>query len=176
MKNDKIKKLALSGMFMALGYVIPFMTGQIPEIGNMLCPMHIPIILCGYVCGASYGLTVGFITPLLRSLTLGMPPLFPTAVAMAFELAIYGFASGILYKNLRSKKWAIYFSLILSMILGRLAWGFVTLCCMGFDITKFTFSAFWAGAVSNAIPGIIIQLVLIPIVIILLEKGKIIKK
>lgn len=175
-KLNKINKLALSGMFLAISYVLPFITGQVPEIGNMLCPMHIPVLICGYVCGAPWGLVVGFIAPLLRSLTLGMPTLFPKAVAMAFELAAYGLFTGILYNALPKKKKYIYIALILSMIMGRLVWGTVQLACLGFDFSKFTLSAFWTASVANALPGIILQIILIPITIMLLEKSKIIKK
>ncbi|MBQ1967065.1 MAG: ECF transporter S component [Clostridia bacterium] len=168
-KQNNLKKLALASMFLALAFVMPFLTGQIPQIGSKLCPMHIPVILCGYVCGAPWGLVVGFVAPLLRSVTLGMPPLFPTAFAMAFELAVYGFVSGVLYHRLPKKKVNIYASLVVAMISGRLIWGIVQLCCVGFDISKFTLTAFWTGAVVNAIPGIIIQLVLIPILVVALE-------
>lgn len=170
-KNDLVK-LALASMFLALAFVMPFLTGQIPQIGSMLCPMHIPVILCGFICGGPWGLVVGFIAPLLRSVTLGMPPLFPTAFAMAFELAAYGLVSGLLYRIFPKKKGYIYLSLVISMIIGRLVWGAVQFCCIGLDPSKFGLSAFWAGAVVNAIPGIIIQIILIPVVVILLEKTK----
>ena len=173
MKTKKlVLNVSLSGMFLALAYVMPFLTGQIPEIGSMLCPMHIPVLLCGFVCGAPYGLVVGLIAPVLRSLTLGMPPLFPTATAMAFELAVYGLMAGLLYKALPKKKINIYTSLIGAMIIGRIVWGVVMFCIMGFDMTKFGIAAFWAGAVVNAIPGIIAQIILIPMLIMILEKTK----
>lgn len=175
MKTKKhLLNVALSGMFLALAYVFPFFTGQIPEIGSMLCPMHIPVLLCGFVCGAPCGLLVGFVTPLLRSATLGMPPLFPTATAMAFELAIYGLIAGLLYKVLPKKKINIYFSLIGAMIVGRIVWGTVMFCVMGFDVTEFGFAAFWAGAIVNAVPGIIAQIILIPMVVMVLEKANLI--
>ncbi len=174
-KNTTLK-LILSAMFLALAFVMPFLTGQIPQVGAMLCPMHIPVILCGFICGAPWGLVVGATAPLLRSFILGMPPLFPTAISMAFELATYGFLAGILYCVLPKKKFNIYTSLVLSMIIGRLVWGVAQFCLMGFDLEKFPLSAFWAGAVVNALPGIIIQLVLIPIIIAILEKTKIINK
>ena len=164
-KQNATLRLVLAAMFLAMTYVMPFLTGQIPQIGSMLCPMHIPVILCGYLCGAPWGLIVGFTAPLLRSMILGMPPLFPTAFAMAFELAAYGFMSGFWYRLLPKKVINIYVSLILSMIVGRLVWGLVQFCCMGLDTTRFGFSAFWAGAVVNALPGIIIQLILIPILV-----------
>lgn len=169
-KQNDLVKLALASIFLALAFVMPFLTGQIPQIGSKLCPMHIPVILCGYVCGAPWGLVVGFIAPLLRSVTLGMPPLFPTAFAMAFELAVYGFMSGLLYRKLAKNKANVCIALVVSMIVGRLVWGIVQLCCVGFDISRFSLAAFWTGAVVNAIPGIIIQLVLIPIIVLALEK------
>ena len=175
MKTKKlVLNISLSGMFMALAYVMPFLTGQIPEIGKMLCPMHIPVLLCGFVCGAPYGLIVGAITPLLRSLTLGVPHLFPNATAMAFELAVYGLMAGFFYKTLPKKKINIYASLMGAMIVGRIIWGFTMICIMGFDFSKFGLAAFWAGAVTNAIPGIILQIILIPIVVMLLEKARLI--
>ena len=102
-KNNTLN-MTLAALFLALSYVMPFLTGQIPEFGAMLCPMHIPILLCGYFCGWSWGLGVGFAAPLLRSLILGMPPLFPTGICMAFELATYGLIAGLLYKVLPKKK------------------------------------------------------------------------
>ena len=176
MKKNNFINLALAAMFLSLSYVMPFLTGQIQQIGNMLCPMHIPVILCGFICGGPWGLVVGFIAPFLRSLTLGMPPMYPVAFAMAFELGAYGFMSGILYRAFPKKRGYIYCTLIISMIIGRLVWGAVQFCCMGLDSSKFGFAAFWSGAVVNAVPGIILQIVLIPIVVMLLEKTKIIGK
>ncbi len=173
-KQTSTFRLSLSAMFLAMAFVLPFLTGQIPQIGSMLCPMHIPVILCGYICGAPWGFAVGVIAPLLRSITLGMPPLFPTAFAMAFELAVYGFMSGFLYRVLPKSRINIWLSLVLSMVAGRLVWGAVQFCCMGLDATRFGFSAFFAGAVVNALPGIVIQLIFIPIIIAVLEKTRVI--
>ncbi len=175
-KQNHTLNIALAAMFLALAYVMPFLTGQIPQIGAMLCPMHIPVILCGYFCGGPWGFVIGAAAPLLRSFTLGMPTLFPKAFAMAFELAVYGLMSGVLYRVLPKKKINIYVSLILSMISGRLVWGLVQFCCMGLDATKFGFSAFYAGAVVNALPGIIIQIIIIPIVVMLFEKTKVLNR
>lgn len=174
-KQNPVFNLSLAAMFLAMAFVLPFFTGQIPQIGKMLCPMHFPVILCGYVCGGPWGLVVGFAAPLLRSVIFGMPTLFPKAFAMAFELACYGFMSGLLYRVLPKNKLNLYVSLVLSMITGRLVWGAVQFCCIGLDPTRFGFSAFWAGAVADAVPGIIIQLVLIPLIIALLEKAKLMK-
>lgn len=173
MKNlDKTLKTVFAAMFLALSYVMPFLTGQIPEIGSMLCPMHIPVLLCGFICGWPWGLVVGFIAPLLRSLTLGMPPLFPTAFCMAFELAVYGLVSGLMYKILPRKKVYIYCSLLIAMVVGRIVWGLAMLICMNINGGAFTFAAFFAGAITNAIPGIIAQIILIPILVMLFERTK----
>ena len=170
MKNKEIYKITLSSVFLAVAYVLPFLTGQVPQIGSMLCPMHLPVILCGLICGWKYGLIVGLISPLLRSLTLGMPPLFPTAAAMSIELAVYGFVSGILYQTLGKKTQSIYISLIISMLLGRIVWGITMFCFLGFNINNFGLSAFWLGAFVNAFPGIIIQIVLIPLIVMVYNK------
>lgn len=164
--RNNSKKLTLSAMFLALAFVMPFLTGQIPQIGSMLCPMHIPVLLCGFFCGTSWGFIVGGIAPLLRSFILGMPPLFPTAFCMAFELATYGLMAGFLHNKLPKNKVNVYISLICAMIIGRLVWGSVMFVCMGFDASKFGLHAFLAGTVMNAIPGILLQIVVIPILVI----------
>lgn len=164
------KKMTLAAMFLTLAFVLPFLTGQIPQIGAMLCPMHIPVLLCGFFCGAPWGLLVGVIAPILRSVTLGMPPMFPTALCMVFELGTYGLVAGMLHKILPKKKGYIYVSLLSAMIVGRIVWGLAMLVCMGFDVTKFGMSAFIAGAFTTAIPGIIVQVILIPLLVIVLEK------
>lgn len=160
--------LILSGLFLALGLALPFLTMQIPRLGNMLLPMHIPVILCGFICGPRLGLIVGFVTPLLRSFLFTMPPLFPAATAMAFELATYGLIAGLLYILLNRKSFAVYISLIISMLAGRIVWGIASFFLFGLDGTVFTKELFIAGAFLNAIPGIILQIVLIPIIVIAL--------
>ena len=175
-KRNSLLKMVLAALFLALAYVLPFLTGQIPEIGSMLCPMHIPVLLCGFVCGWPWGLAVGFIAPLLRSLTLGMPPLFPTAVCMAFELAVYGAVAGLMHRLLPQKKPFVYCSLLTAMIVGRLVWGTAMFVCMSANGGAFTLPLFIAGAFTNAIPGIISQLVLVPILVMLLDDPRIIRR
>jgi riboflavin transporter FmnP len=176
MKNyDKTLKIVLAALFLALSYVLPFLTGQIPEVGAMLCPMHLPVLLCGFICGPVWGTVVGIAAPLLRSLTLGMPPLFPTAVCMAFELAAYGAVAGVAHKLLPRKKPYVYCSLLAAMLVGRLVWGAAMFICLGVSGGSFTFAAFLAGAFTGAIPGIIVQLILVPVLVILLDNSKILK-
>jgi thiamine transporter ThiT len=168
MRNTR--KLILSALFLALGYVLPFFTGQIPAVGKMLLPMHIPVLLCGFVCGWQYGLMVGFIVPLFRSVLAGMPVMMPTAVGMAFELATYGVLCGLLYRKLPKKPVNTYVTLISAMIGGRIVWGIVSILLYGMQGNAFSWQLFMGGALLNAIPGIVVQLVLIPIIVMILEK------
>lgn len=170
MNKTNVKTLVLAALFLALALVLPFLTGQIPEIGSMLCPMHIPALLCGFFCGWPWALAVGLIAPVLRSITFGMPPMFPVAICMSFELATYGAVCGLLYQKLPRKKSSIYVSLLASMVAGRLVWGLARFLCTGLDVSAFGLSAFWSGAVATAIPGIIVQILLIPVLVIALEK------
>ena len=172
-KQTTLIKPVLAALFLAIAFILPFLTGQIPEIGSMLCPLHIPVLLCGFICGWPYGLAVGLVAPLFRSLTLGMPPLFPTAVCMAFELATYGLVSGLMHKLFPRKKPYIYCSLLISMVIGRIVWGASMFVCFGLTGGSFTFSAFILGAITNAIPGIILQIVIIPILVMILDNPKV---
>ena len=171
MTSLRIRKLTYAALYLAIAMVLPFITGQIPEIGSMLCPMHIPALLCGFMCGWPWGMAVGFVTPLLRSFLFGMPALFPAAVAMAFELAVYGCISGLLYRLLPRRNWTVYVSLIIAMIAGRIVWGTVRLILAGLSGTGFTWALFLAGAFTNAIPGIIMHLILIPVLVIAMNRA-----
>lgn len=173
--NKTTRNMTLSAMFIALALVLPFFTGQIPQIGSMLLPMHFPVFLTGLICGWQYGLTVGAIVPILRHLMFGMPPML-TAIAMAFELATYGLVAGYIYT--RAKKQTvttIYTSLLSAMVIGRIVWGIVQIIILNFTGSAFTVQMFMAGALLNAIPGIIAQLVIVPIIMVALDKAKIIK-
>lgn len=171
MNSTQLRKLTYSALYMAIALILPFVTGQIPEIGAMLCPMHIPALLCGFMCGWPWGVAVGFISPLLRSVMFGMPAMFPAAIAMAFELAVYGGMAGLLYSRLPRKKWMIYAALLISMIAGRVVWGAVQALLAGLSGNSFTWTLFLTGAVINAIPGIIMQLALIPVLVVTMDKA-----
>ena len=161
-------------MLFAMGLLLPFLTGQVPEIGNMLLPMHIPVLLCGLICGPIWGLGVGATLPIARSLIFSRPLLFPSAIAMSPELATYALVVGIVYALSRKNILSLYLSLISAMVCGRVVWGAVMALIM---IGKggFTMTAFISGAVLDAIPGIILQLVLIPLIMVALEKSGLIK-
>ena len=170
-----IKKIVLGGFFLALGIVMPFLTMQVPQIGSKLLPMHLPVLICGFVLGWKYGLLVGFVTPLLRTFMFGMPPMM-TAIGMAFELATYGAITGILYKKLPKSKVKVWVSLMAAMVVGRVVWGLVSIVLYGINQTAFTWQIFMGGAVLNAIPGIILQLVIVPVIIIALEKSGVMRE
>ena len=172
MHRNQIRRLTLTAMFIALGYLLPFLTGQIPQFGTMLSPMHIPALLCGFVCGWQYGLVAGAIMPLLRSATLGMPYIFPNAVAMAFELAAYGCAAGLLYRALPKHIAFVYVTLVLSMLIGRAVWGLASAVLMMGTENAFTTQAFLAGAFVNAWPGILLHILVIPPVVLGLRRAK----
>ena len=167
----QIRRLTYAALYLAIAMVLPFVTGQIPEIGSALCPMHIPVLLCGFICGWKWGLAVGFVAPLLRSVVFGMPVMFPSAVAMAFELAVYGCMTGWLYRKLPRKTGITYAVLLLSMAAGRIAWGAVRVVLAGLSGSSFSWALFLAGAFTNAIPGIILQLVLIPVLVAAMERA-----
>ncbi len=167
----KTKRVVLSGLFLALGLLMPFITAQIPEVGNMLLPMHIPVLICGFVCGGQYGLLVGLLSPLLRSVLFSMPPLIPKAVCMAFELAAYGFVVGMMYRKMRHKKWGIYISLLVAMVAGRIVWGLVAAVVYKMAGIAFGMELFWTEAFVNAVAGIVVQLILVPALIYSLEKA-----
>lgn len=177
MKNKSTKKLAYAALFLALCLVLPLLTGQIPQIGSMLLPMHIPVLLCGLVCGWQYGAAVGFVAPLLRSLLFTMPKLYPVAIAMAFELLTYGLIIGLVYRCLAQKGMVgVYAALVTAMVAGRLVWGVAEVVLLGLNGNAFTAQAFLAGALLNAVPGIIVQLILIPAVMAALQKAGAVEK
>ena len=169
--KSRYRKLVFAAMCLALALVLPFLTGQIPEIGAALSPMHIPALLCGFICGPVWGGIVGAAAPLLRHVLFGMPPLM-AAIPMAFELAVYGISAGVLYRLLPKKVPFLYVALIGAMIDGRIVWGIVKLIMSVAQASEFTFAAFIAGAVTGAIPGIICHIILVPFIVLALKRAK----
>ena len=170
--NNNVRKMTAAGLCLALALMLPFLTGQIPQIGGMLCPMHLPVLLCGFLCGAPWGATVGAVAPLLRNLLFGMPPLYPTGLSMAVELAAYGLICGLLYPKMKKMGLqGIYITLISAMILGRIIWAGARMLMLAGGV-EFTFSIFLMDGFVNAIPGIIVQLIVIPVLVHALEKRK----
>ena len=158
-KTSATRGIVLAALFLALAFVLPMITGHVPQVGNMLCPMHFPILLCGFVLGGPWGLAVGFVAPLLRSVLFGMPPMFPVAISMAFELATYGFVSGVVYRRVQHTLPMMFATLLSAML-------------AGLPGSSFPFSAFLSGALLTAVPGILAQLILIPLIVNALTKAK----
>lgn len=166
-----ILRMVSAAVCLTLCMVLPFLTGQIPQVGSALCPMHIPVLLAGFLCGSWWAMAVGAVAPLLRFALFGMPPIFPTGVAMCFELAAYGLVSGLLYSRLPKKAVNIYVSLVAAMLAGRVVWGIVRVALSGVAGAPFTWAAFMAGAFINAVPGIIVHILLIPVIVLALQKA-----
>ena len=166
MAKKTTKSLVLSAIFLALGLCLPFLTGQMKELGDSLLPMHLPVLLCGLFCGPYWGGFVGFILPFLRSILFGMPPIYPQAVWMSLELFTYGFCIGLLYRRKENPGLGhLYTSLLISMLSGRVVWGLAKTVLLGLSGKSFTFYAFLVGGFLDAFPGILLQLILIPLIV-----------
>ena len=168
MRSLKVRQMVLASFYLALTQILPMFTGQIPQIGKMLAPMHLPVMLTGFTCSPWWALVVGLTAPPLRFVLFGMPP-FPGYVAMSFELAAYGAVSGMLYQILPKKPVNIYLSLLGAMLGGRVVWGLAMLVIMSMNGKSFGLPAFLFGAFTGAIPGILLQLILVPAVVMLIE-------
>ena len=166
--NTKTNDMVKASLFLALGLIVPYIFHATGIPGTVFLPMHIPVLLCGFILGSRYGLIIGFITPFLNSLLLGMPPMYPAAVSMAFELATYGLVAGYFYKK---RKYNIYVSLIISMLLGRVVSGIANYILYTARGKSYAFEIFLTSAFVKPVWGIIIQIVLIPIIVKALEKS-----
>lgn len=173
-KNIALARLVYSSMFLALGILLPFLTAQIKPFGVALSPMHIPVILCGFVCGPTWGMVVGAATPLLRSFMFPAPAPVPDAIVMAFELATYAFIAGMLYKKFPRKIGYAYVSLLTAMVCGRLVWGLArfTFIFMGKAVGEIGFQLIWTETVIKTLPGIVVQLLLIPPIVTVLKQNR----
>lgn len=164
-RSERIKTMVLAAMFLALGVVLPTLTGAIKEIGDSLLPMHLAVMLCSVVCGWGYATCIGAVLPFLRAAFFGMPPLYPNAVWMALELATYGLVLGFLFA-LRKKYSRVYLLLCLvcSMLAGRAVWGIAKAILLGVADKPFGIEAFLVGGFVDAVPGILLQFLLVPLV------------
>ena len=181
-KNKNLNRMVISGALLALGLVLPFLTGQIPTIGQAISPLHIPALICGLTCGWQWGLGLGLVLPILRSFIFGMPP-FPTvALPMAFELAAYGALTGLLYplflKLFKKDNHlpALLTALVIAMIGGRIVGGAAKAALLAFGVigskSPYTFAAFFASYFTSTAIGAVIHIVLVPAVVLALEKAK----
>ena len=174
--NKRTKNMILAAMMLALSWLMPFLAALNPTIAKIISPMHIPIFLCGFLCDLPWAPVVGFAAPLLRSLTTGMPALYPNALAMAFELATYGLVTTLLIRALPDRPLSVYLSLIGAMIAGRLVWGVASLALYGLSGTPFTLEMFLTSAFVNAAPGIAVHIVVIPAIILALQRANLLSR
>lgn len=166
MKTVSTIKMILAGLLTGLGIIIPIAFHTLSISGSVFLPMHIPVLLTGLLCGWNYGLIAGIIVPILSSMITGMPLLYPVAIAMAVELATYGAVIAIV-----SKKTNVTISLIISMICGRLTLGIANVILLGLSGKSYAWSMFITGAFLTALPGIVIQLILIPMIYMFFKKS-----
>ena len=171
MNNFPTRKLVIAGICLALAMVLPFLTAQIPQVGVLLSPMHIPVLLCGFLAGWPLGMLVGFIAPFLRFVLFGMPHLFPMGIAMAFELGAYGLTSGLIYRALPRKMSSIYTALVAAMLGGRAIFGIAMYILLRTGGSMYTFQAFFAAAFTNAIPAIVLHILVIPPIVSALQNA-----
>lgn len=171
---NKIQKLIYTAIFFALGLVLPFLTMQIRTIGNMFLPMHLPVLLCGLLIGPINALIIGFLLPLTRSFIFGMPVFYPNAIAMSLEIATLGFFAGFFY--LKKSKYncivELYKSIIISIIISRIVYILMMIFLMSFKDNNIAITAIFIRAFLTCIPGVIIELTLIPIILLALKKTK----
>lgn len=171
----RTRKLCFAALLLALGWLLPLLTGQNRDLGNMLSLIHIPAYLGGFLLGPWYGVLLGLLIPLSRSVIFGMPVLYPRALCMAFEMAAYGGVCGGFFHFLGNKKMkkfaSIYISILPAMLLGRVIWGIGRAVCGLFSAEPFTWAAFVAGGFVTAWPGMIAQFILLPVLVMALERS-----
>ena len=167
------KRLILAGLCVALGIVLPVAFHSVANAGSIFLPMHIPVLLCGLICGWPYGLACGVLAPLLSSLITGMPPM-AFLPSMLCELAVYGFVSGLLMRYVKTGKLLadLYISLVGAMLLGRLVLGLLN--AVLFHAGEYSVALWTTSAFVTALPGIVIQLAVIPVLVFALKKSKLI--
>lgn len=169
MNNNTTKKIIYTAVCIAIGIILPQVFHLIPisNVGSVLLPMHIPVLICGFICGYKYGAICGLILPFLSSILTGMPPLFPIGVSMMAELATYGVLTGILYEVTKGK---IFTSLLIAMLGGRIILGISNTLFMGLANMPYSIETFIVGSFVTALPGLIIQVMIIPPIIFALKK------
>ena len=177
MKRSSALRLVLAAMFTALGILLPMAFHLLPpvppfgQLGMVLLPMHIPVLLCGFIIGSQYGALTGFIVPLLASAITGRPMFWPIAAAMALELAAYGFFAGFL-----SRRFNTVISLVGAMLAGRVVMGLANVILLGISGESYGFSTFITDAFVTALPGIVIQLIIIPFILYALNRTNAVKR
>lgn len=172
-KMSVVKKSIITAVCIALCYVVPLLFHGVQNAGRVFLPMHLPVFLCGLICGWQYGLLCGLAGPALSSLLTSMPPaaMLPS---MMLELAVYGCVSGLMMRFIRTKNaYAdLYISLIAALLCGRVVAGLMQ--ALIFSKGAYSMTAWVSGYVVTSWPGTLIQLVLLPSVVFALMKAHLI--
>lgn len=168
-----VKKQVITAVCIAFCVVLPMAFHAIPNAGSIFSPMHIPVLLCGLVCGWPYGLLCGLIGPLLSGIILQMPPM-AVLPSMMIELAVYGLVSGLLMRLVHTGRAYVnlYISLIVSMLVGRIAAGIAQ--ALIFNLGQYSVTVWVTSYFVTAWPGLVLQIVLIPTIVAALKKAKLI--
>ena len=181
-KNKKLYSMVITAVLLAIGMILPFLTGQLQTFGKLISPLHIPVLICGLCCGWQWGLGLGIVLPILRGLTLGMPPFPVVALPMAFELGAYGLLTGLLYpvmiKFFKKKNHLppIVCSLLIAMICGRIIGGaakalFIAIGVIG-SSSPYTLGVFFTSYFVDTAVGALIHLIIIPVIVIAIERAR----
>lgn len=173
-KISPVKRSNLCAMCIALCYVLPLAFHSL-SLGRVLSPMHIPVLLCGILCGPGYGAFCGIAGPILSSVLSAMPSA-TGLITMIPELVTYGFVGGMLMKHVRTGKLVrdLYLCLVPAMIAGRMVGGVASaLFYLGTSGT-YSFEMFVSGYFIGSLPGIAVHLVLVPILAVVPEKAGIV--
>lgn len=173
LRSVNTQKLIYTAVCIAIGLILPQIIKLIPvaNIGAIISPMHIPVLLSGFLCGVPFAAFCGIILPLLSFVLTGMPPIYPVGISMIFELGTYGALTAVLYRITKGK---IYPSLIGGMLGGRVVMGIANAIIFGVAGNSYGLSAFISGAFINAIPGIVIQLIVVPAIVYALKRARLI--
>lgn len=171
-RKSGLYSLLVTAILLAVGIVLPFLTGNMQVLGQAISPLHIPVLICGLTCGWGWGMGLGIVLPLLRSVLFGMPPLVPVAIPMAFEMAAYGALCGLLYPMLSKAYWAMLIAMVIAMLAGRLVGGAAKAVVMGIQGNAYTFQAFVTAYFVNTAVGAVIHLIVVPLVVTALEKAR----
>jgi riboflavin transporter FmnP len=161
------KRLCSAALLLAAGILLPQVFHSIggPAAGGVFLPMHIPVLVAGLLLGPFYGAVIAVVTPVVSFLCMGMPPAAKLPF-MVLELVGYGAVSGLLY----SRKWNLYLSLVVAQMSGRAVYALSLL--MGAYILRLPVPqvAVVGTAIVTGLPGIVIQLVFVPAVVILVRR------
>ena len=168
--NSNPKKLVTTALMIAMCVIIPMLFHGVPQAGPTFLPMHLPVFLTGFICGPVYGLLCGIAGPALSAALTGMPagPMIPS---MMLELAVYGIVTGLMYRSLPMKNHMAktYTTLILAMLIGRITYGIANTYLI--QAGSYNMNVWLGFAFVTALPGIVIQLIFIPLIVDILERN-----